>query len=448
MTENAHLPPLACVVLAAGLGTRMKSELPKVLHPVAGIPMLTHVLNVCKETKPEHIVVVVGPDASEIEKVAAPYRCFVQQKPLGTGDAVKAVRKALVDFAGDVIVLFGDGPLIRPESLLLMQEHRRKTGAAVVVAGFTPDNPASYGRLIIDETGNLSEIVEASETTPEQNAIRLCNGGVMLFDSGKLWPMLDQLRDDNAKQEFFLTDCVALAQQNGEASVVLIISEDEVLGINTRVELAQAEKLMQQRLRKKAMLGGVTMIDPDSVFLSADTRFGRDIVIAPHVIIGPGVEIADKVEIRAFTHIEHVRIESEAIVGPFARIRPHSHIGAQAHIGNFVEIKNSVINPGAKVNHLSYVGDSDVGTKANIGAGTITANYDGFNKNHTDIGAGASIGSNVVLVAPVKVGDGAQVAAGSVITKEVPPDALAFARAKQENKAGWAARLRANKAKK
>jgi bifunctional UDP-N-acetylglucosamine pyrophosphorylase/glucosamine-1-phosphate N-acetyltransferase len=448
MTQETPLPPLACVVLAAGLGTRMRSDLPKVLHPVAGVPMLRHVLNACEAASPEQIVVVVGPDADAVQKVVAPYPCVVQQKPLGTGDAVKTARKALIDFAGDIIVLFGDGPLITPESLRLMQRKREETGAAVVVAGFSPENPAAYGRLIIDETGNLAEIVEASEATPEQNAIKLCNGGVMLFEASKLWPMLDQLRDDNVKKEFFLTDCVALAQQGGDVSVVATISEDEILGINTRVELAQAEKLMQRRLREKAMLAGVTMIDPDSVFLSGDTKFGRDITIAPHVVIGPGVEIADKVEIRAFTQLEHVKVERGALVGPFSRIRPNSVIGAEAHIGNFVEIKNSEISPGAKVNHLSYVGDSSVGAKANIGAGTITANYDGVNKHRTDIGERASIGSNVVLVAPVKVGNGATVAAGSVITKEVPDDALAFARAKQENKAGWAKRLRDSKVKK
>lgn len=448
MTQNEPLPPVACVVLAAGLGTRMKSDIPKVLHPVAGIPMIRHVLNVCEALSPERIVVVTSPSGTEVRNAVAPHTCVIQEQQIGTGDAVKAARKSLVDFAGDIIVLFGDGPLVRVDSLRVMQRKRQETGASVVVAGFSPENPASYGRLIIDESGNLSEIIEASETTPEQDAIRLCNGGVMLFNAAKIWPLLDQLQDNNVKKEFFLTDCVALTQQGGDISVVATISADEVLGINTRVELAQAEKLMQQRLRERAMLAGVTMIDPDSVFLSADTKFGRDIIVGPSVVIGPGVEIADKVEIRAFSHIEHVKIDSGAIVGPFARIRPNSHIGASAHIGNFVEIKNSDVSAGAKVNHLSYVGDSKVGAKANIGAGTITANYDGYQKHPTSIGANASIGSNVVLVAPVEVGDGATVAAGSVITKEVPPDALAFARAKQENKEGWAKRLRDSKSKK
>ncbi len=438
MTQNEPLPPLACIILAAGLGTRMKSELPKVLHPVAGIPMLRHVLNACESLSPERIVVVTAPNAAEVEKTVAPHTCVIQKQPLGTGDAVKAARKTLVDFAGDVLVLFADSPLVKAESLRFMQKRRIETGASVVVAGFSPKHPAAYGRLIIDETGNLAKIVEAAEATPEQTAVGLCNGGFMLFDAGKLWPLLDRLNDDNAKKEFFLTDCVALAQQDGDISVVATITEDEVLGINTRVELAQAEKIMQGRLREAAMLAGVTMTDPDSVFLSADTKFGRDVLIAPHVVIGKGVEIGDKVEIRAFTHIEQVKIERSAVVGPFARIRPNSRIGIGAHIGNFVEIKNSDIGIGTKVNHLSYVGDSTVGDKTNVGAGTITANFDGVNKNHTDIGQNASIGSNVVLVAPVKVGDNATVAAGSVITKEVPAEALGFARAKQENREGWA----------
>ena len=425
----------------------MKSDLPKILHTVAGVPMLKHVLNVCETLLPERIVVVIAPNASAIEKIADPHTCVVQKTPLGTGDAVKAARKALVDFAGDILVVFGDGPLITADSLRLMQKKRAETGAVIVVAGFSPKNPASYGRLIIDETGNLSEIVEAVEATPEQNAVNLCNGGVMLFDAGKLWTLLDQLNDDNAKKEFFLTDCVALAQQAGDVSVVATISEDEVLGINTRVDLAQAEKIMQRRLREKAMLAGVTMTHPDSVFLSPDTKFGRDVTIAPNVVIGPGVEIADKVEIRSFTHLEHVKVDRAAMIGPFSRIRPNSHIGIEAHIGNFVEIKNSDIDDGAKINHLSYVGDTNVGANTNIGAGTITANYDGVNKNHTDIGRSVSVGSNVVLVAPVKIGDGATIAAGSVITKEVPAEALSVARAKQENKAGWARRLRNKKTK-
>ncbi|MDD3029285.1 MAG: bifunctional UDP-N-acetylglucosamine diphosphorylase/glucosamine-1-phosphate N-acetyltransferase GlmU [Alphaproteobacteria bacterium] len=447
MNEKESFPPLACIVLAAGQGTRMKSALPKVLHRVAGVPMIQHVLTACDRMGPEKIVVIVGPSMADVEKVVAPHPCVIQRHPLGTGDAVKAAADALVDFAGDIIVLFGDSPLISAESIRKLQEKRQKTQATVVVAGFSPENPASYGRLVINEEGNLSKIVEASEATSEEKAIRLCNGGLMLFDGSKLWPILEALRNDNAKKEFFLTDCVALAQQYGGKSVVCIIPEDDVLGVNTKVELAQAEKIMQRRLREKAMLAGVTMIDPDSVFLSADTTFGQDVTLAPNVIIGQGVTIGNGVEIKAFSHLEHAQIGNGAIIGPFARIRPHSRIEADAHIGNFVEIKNSTIGEGTKVNHLSYIGDAKLGTGTNIGAGTITANYDGVHKNQTQIGAGVSIGSNVVLVAPISIGDGATIGAGSVITKEVPPDSLAIARGKQENLKGWASRLKCKKKK-
>lgn len=420
----------------------MKSALPKVLHTIAGAPLLQHVLRVCETLSPERIVVVTGPNAEQVKKAAAPYICVVQEKQLGTGDAVKAARKELIDFAGDIIVLYADSPLITPESLLFLQQKRAETKATVVVAGFSPKNPASYGRLIIDESGNLLEIVEAADATTEQNAINLCNGGVMLFGSGKLWPLLDRLRDENASGEFYLTDCVALAQQDGGISTVASIPADDVLGVNTRVELAQAEKIMQRRLRNKAMLAGVTMIDPDTVFLSSDTKFGRDITIEPNVVIGPGVEIDDNVTIRAFSHMEQARIERGAIIGPFARLRPVAIIGENAHIGNFVEIKNSEIRKGAKVNHLSYVGDSFIGEKTNIGAGTITANYDGVHKNRTYIGPNVSTGSNSVFVAPVSIGEGALIAAGSIITMDVPADALAVARARQQNMAGGAKRFR------
>jgi len=441
-------PPLACIVLAAGQGTRMKSDLPKVLHPVAGLPMISHVLNVCGALSSEHIVTVVAPNAKAIEQAIAPSLCVVQHKPLGTGDAVKAARKALGDFSGDVVVLYADSPLITVESLHLMQRKRQETGATIVVAGFSPANPASYGRLVIDESGNLSKIIEACEATPEQYAINLCNGGFMLFNAAKLWPLLDQLRDDNAKKEFFLTDCIALAGQAGDTCVVMTIPENEVLGVNNRIELAQAEKIMQTRLREKAMLAGVTMCDPDSVFLSADTKIGRDVTIGPNVVIGAGVEIGDRVDIRSFCVIEQTRIASGAVIGPFARLRPGSSIGSGAHIGNFVEIKNSDIGNGAKVNHLSYVGDASVGEKANIGAGTITANFDGFSKKRTHIGNDASTGSNSVLVAPVTIGDGAYIGAGSVITSDVPANALAVARGRQANLDGWARRMREEKSKK
>ncbi|MDE2030400.1 MAG: bifunctional UDP-N-acetylglucosamine diphosphorylase/glucosamine-1-phosphate N-acetyltransferase GlmU [Alphaproteobacteria bacterium] len=445
MTQNASsFPPLACVILAAGQGTRMKSDLPKVLHPVAGASMISHVLAACAVLSPTHVVVVVGPDGKEIEQVVAPVSCVVQKKPLGTGDAVKAARKMLDGFTGDVVILFGDGPLITTESIQALQRKRQESKAAIVVAGFRLENPGPYGRLITDKAGKLTGIVEACEATSEQKEIGLCNGGAMLFDGARMWKLLDALKDDNAKKEFFLTDCVALAQKEGGAALEVIPSDD-VLGVNTRIELAQAEKIMQRRLREKAMLAGATMTDPDSVFLCADTRIGRDVTIGPNVVFGPGVEIGDRVDIRAFCAIERARIEAGAIVGPFARIRPESYIGAGVHIGNFVEIKNSRIDAGAKINHLSYIGDATVGEKANIGAGTITCNYDGFRKMRTHIGAGAFIGSNSALVAPVAIGDGAYVGAGSVITNEVPAGTLAVARGRQANIEGWAERVRDGK---
>ncbi|MDR3448330.1 MAG: bifunctional UDP-N-acetylglucosamine diphosphorylase/glucosamine-1-phosphate N-acetyltransferase GlmU [Alphaproteobacteria bacterium] len=446
MTQNPSpilpLPPLACVVLAAGQGTRMKSDLPKVLHPVAGQPMIKHVLNACAELSPASVVVVIGPQGQAISELVAPHPCVIQPEPLGTGDAVKAARNELKDFQGDVIVLFGDGPLITADSLRALQARRQQTLASVVVAGFTPKDPASYGRLILDKNGELVSIVETSEATPPQRAITLCNGGIMLFDAAILWPMLDKLHNDNAKKEYFLTECVARAHRQGDKCVVASVTVEEVLGVNSRVELAEAEAIMQRRLRQRAMLAGVTMTDPDTVFLCVDTVFGRDITIGPNVVIGAGVSIGDKADIRAFCHIERTRIEAGAVVGPFARLRPGTVVGAGAHVGNFVELKNTELGKGAKVNHLSYIGDASVGERANIGAGTITCNYDGFRKSRTEIGAEAFIGSNSALVAPVRIGDGAYVGAGSVITNEVPANTLAVARGRQSNIEDWARRYR------
>ncbi len=434
--------PLSCIILAAGQGTRMRSDMPKVLHPVANVPMIRHVVAACEELIPERIVVVVAPGMDAVEKTVAPHKCAIQKKPLGTGDAVKAAKAALADASGDIIVLFGDAPLITPKALQNLRARRQATKAAIIVAGFTPQDPSPYGRLILDDKKNLTAIVENAEATAEQRAVRLCNGGVMLLDAAKIWSWLDRLTDNNSKKEFYLTDCIALARQDGDVCAVAEMSADEVLGVNTRVELAQAEKLMQQRLRERAMLNGATMIDPDSVFLSADTKIGRDVVIHPNVFFGTGVEIGDRVTIRSFCHIDEARVDNGAIIGPYARLRPGTQIGAGAHIGNFVEIKNTFVGDGAKINHLSYIGDASVGATANIGAGTITCNYDGFRKQHTQIGAGAFIGSNTSLVAPVKIGDGAYVGAGSVITMEVPANTLAVARGRQSNINDWARRFR------
>ena len=446
-SQNAALPPLACIILAAGQGTRMRSEQPKVLHPVANQPMIAHVLAACAELSPARIVVVVAPQAESVEKAVQPHTCVIQPKPLGTGDAVKAARDVLKDFQGDIIVSFGDAPLVTSEALRALQRKRQETGATIVVAGFTPDDPGAYGRLIVNDHGHLTQIVESADASPDQRAIRVCNGGIMLFDAAELWPLLDQLTPSNTKNEFYLTDCIALARQAEKTCAVAPFPADQVLGVNTRIELAQAESIIQRRLRDRAMLGGATLIDPDTVYLSADTKIGRDVTIGPNVVIGMGVEIGDKAEIRAFCHLEQVRVEAGALIGPFARLRPGTVVGAAAHIGNFVELKNTEVGAGAKINHLSYIGDAFVGARANIGAGTITCNYDGFRKHHTHVGAEAFIGSNTALVAPVRIGNGAYVGAGSVITMEVPPNTLAVARGRQSNIDDWASRFRDEKAK-
>lgn len=440
---------LAVIVLAAGQGTRMRSTLPKVLHPVAGLPMLRHVLNAAAALKPERNVVVLGRGMDMVAQAVAPITTAVQDPPLGTGHAVQAAMPALKGFKGDVLVLYGDTPLLTTETLkALVAARRGKTDPAVVVAGFRPADPAAYGRLVLDAKGGLEAIVEFKECSPEQKQIGFCNGGMMLMDGARLPDLLKRLDNKNAKGEYYLTDLVHLARAKGWACRAVEVSEIDVMGVNNRAELAVAESHMQSRLRLAALESGVTMTAPETVFLRADTKLGRDVVIEPHVVFGPKVEIGDNVLIRAFSHIEGARVATGATLGPYARLRPGADIGVDAHIGNFVEIKQAKIEAGAKVNHLTYIGDARVGAKANIGAGTITCNYDGYNKSHTDIGAGAFIGSNSALVAPVKIGAGALVAAGSTITGDVPADALALARGRQENKPGLAAKFRAIQAAK
>jgi len=437
--------PLACVILAAGQGTRMYSDLPKVIHPVASMPMIKHVVSACESLYPAKIVVVISPDGQAVSDAVAPIECVVQPEARGTGDAVKAAREALKDFDGDIMVLFGDTPLVTQGALRDLIDKRSETGAAVVVAGFIPQDPGQYGRLVLNSEGRLVSIVEANDATPEQREIRLCNGGIMLFEAARLWPLLDKLNDANAKREFYLTDCIGLARQEGWECAVAEMPADDVMGVNTRLELAEAEKIMQRRMRHKAMLSGATLIDPETVFFSADTVIGADVIIGPNVFFGPGVILADGVEIRPFCYLERARVQMGAKIGPFAHLRPGAFIGAGASIGNFVEIKNSEIGAEAKINHLSYVGDATIGSKANIGAGTITCNFDGFNKSRTEVGAGAFIGSNTALVAPVTVGSGAYVAAGSVITMDVPADALSVARGRQTSLPDWARRYRQEK---
>ena len=432
----------AAIVLAAGMGTRMKSALPKVMHPIGGRPMVSHLLATIDHVTPERTVVVIGPDMESVSRTVAPRPTVVQADRLGTAHAVQQARRELEGFDGDVLVLYGDTPLIAPETLERMLAARRAAPQpAVVVLGFRPAQPGAYGRLVM-QGDSLEAIVEAKEATAEQLAIPLCNSGVMCIDGARLFGLLDRIGNDNAKGEFYLTDIVALARADGLPCAVVEGAEDELLGVNSRAELAVAEGVLQARLRRAAMDGGATLTAPETVFLGHDTRIGRDVRIGPFVTFGPGVTIGDDVEIKGFCHFEDCTVDAGAILGPYARLRPGAAVGEGAHIGNFVEIKKAVVEPGAKVNHLTYIGDARVGAGANIGAGTITCNYDGFMKYHTDIGAGAFIGSNSALVAPVRIGDGAIVGAGSVVTHDVEPNALAVARGEQTARGGWAIRFR------
>jgi bifunctional UDP-N-acetylglucosamine pyrophosphorylase / glucosamine-1-phosphate N-acetyltransferase len=436
---------LAVIVLAAGMGTRMKSDLPKVMHPLGGRPMVKHLMDTVAGLNPEKVVVVVGPGMDQVAAAVAPAVTVVQHERLGTGHAVAQAREALAGFEGTILVLYGDTPLLTRETLeRLLAERECPKKPAVVVLGFKPAEAGHYGRLVVGAEG-LKAIVEWKEATPEQRDIPLCNSGVMALDGKRLWGLLDLVGNDNAKGEYYLTDLVALARNAGASCSYVIGEVEELQGVNSRLELSAAEAVIQQRLRKAAMENGATLLAPETVFLSWDTRIGRDVVLWPHVVCGPGVEIGDRVTIKGFCHFEGCTIAAGGDIGPYARLRPGAEIGPDVHVGNFVEIKKSVIESGAKVNHLTYVGDARVGAKANIGAGTITCNYDGFEKSLTEIGAGAFIGSNTSLVAPVKIGAGAIVGAGSVITKDVTTDALAVARSVQMEVAGWAQRFRARR---
>ncbi|MGE5506308.1 MAG: bifunctional UDP-N-acetylglucosamine diphosphorylase/glucosamine-1-phosphate N-acetyltransferase GlmU [Actinomycetota bacterium] len=436
---------LAVVILAAGMGTRMKSQLPKVMHPLAGRPMISHLKQTVEALSPDRVVVVVGPGMDSVAAAVAPWPTVVQHERLGTGHAVMQAREALAGFHGDVLVLYGDTPLIGQATLeRMLAERRGPRHPAVVVLGFRPADPGEYGRLVVGAEG-LKAIVEHRDATPDQRTIPLCNSGVLALDGARLWKLVDRLGNDNAKGEYYLTDLVALARADGACCTHVEGDVLELLGVNSRAELAVAEAVVQRRLREAALTGGATLIEPETVWLSWDTRLGQDVLIWPNVVFGPGVTVGNGVTIRSFCHFEGCTIADGAELGPFARLRPGAEIGEGVHIGNFVEIKKAAVEKGAKVNHLSYVGDARVGAGANVGAGTITCNYDGFNKSFTDIGEGAFIGSNTSLVAPVKVGDGAIVGAGSVITKEVGAGALAVARGSQMELKGWADRFRERK---
>jgi bifunctional UDP-N-acetylglucosamine pyrophosphorylase / glucosamine-1-phosphate N-acetyltransferase len=434
---------IAALILAAGKGTRMKSSLPKVLHKVAGRTLLGHVIGVAETLECDRVVVVVGPDMGDVAIEAAPHVTVTQTMQKGTGDAVKPARDVLAGLgAGTVLILYGDTPFIRPETLQAMLA-RRAAGAAIVVLGFQPDDPGEYGRLIVSDDGALESIVEFREADAAQRAVTLCNSGVLAVDAEKLFDWVDQVTDDNAKGEFYLTDIVAIARGDGMSAAVVEANEAELLGINSRTDLAGAEAYWQRERRVLMMNNGVTLTDPDSVFFSVDTKIAPDVSIGPNVVFGPDVSVAGGVEIKAFCHIEGAAVGEGAIIGPFARLRPGAVLERDVHIGNFVEVKESHIGEGAKANHFTYLGDSTVGAKSNIGAGTITCNYDGFFKHRTVIGAGAFIGSNTALVAPVSVGDGAIVGAGSVVTRDIGENTLAVARGRQEERDGWAKDFRA-----
>jgi bifunctional UDP-N-acetylglucosamine pyrophosphorylase/glucosamine-1-phosphate N-acetyltransferase len=439
----------AAIILAAGEGTRLKSARPKVLHEIAGQPLVSHVIDAVRRLDPTETIVVIGRGMDPVARAVAPARCVIQSPPRGTGDAVRASRPALADCLAergitDLVVLFGDTPLLRSETIAaLIDTRRREPEAAVAVAGMRPADPAAYGRLVLDPDGALLRIVEAKDASPEERAIRRCNGGIMALDSRYAFDLLDRIGNDNAKREYYLTDIVAIARRSGLSCRALEAPLDELIGINSRADLAAAEAIMQRRLRDAAMEAGATLVAPETVFFAADTKLGRDVVIEPNVVFGPGVTVADNVVIRSFSHLDGAEIAPGAIVGPFARLRPGAVLEADVHVGNFVEVKASRLGVGVKASHLSYLGDSDIGAGTNIGAGTITCNYDGFNKWRTVIGERTFIGSNTALVAPVTVGDDAYVATGSVVTSDVPSDALSIARARQVDKPGRAAELRA-----
>lgn len=432
----------AIIILAAGKGTRMKSKMPKVLHSICGKSMIGHVIDTASYLSAEKIITVVSSGMKEVEgAISHASSAVVQEEQLGTGDAVKPALKKLKSFKGNILILYADTPLITKETLVEMIRKLEKSD--VVVLGFRPEDPAEYGRLVVGEDGTLSKIVEYKEASPSEKKIHLCNSGVIAAKSDVLQKLVAKIDNKNSKCEYYLTDIIELANAAGKKCSYVEGDEDEVLGVNNRVQLSEAEYIFQQRLRYTAMLEGATLIDPETVYLCHDTRLDSDVIIHPNVTFGPGVWVESNVEIKPYCHIEGARIKSGAKLGPFARIRPGTEIGADAHIGNFVEIKKSKIGKEVKIGHLSYIGDSDIGMKTNIGAGTVTCNYDGYNKYETKIGKSVFVGSNSALIAPVTIGDKAFIGAGSTITKNIAADSLAVARNKQVTKENWSKGFRA-----
>lgn len=433
---------IAVVILAAGKGTRMQSDLPKVLHPLAQVPILAHAIRSARFSDPKKMLIVAGHGFSQVAKAAlefAPDAIVVEQaEQLGTGHAVAQAKSALEDFDGDVIVLYGDTPFISEDTIAAIQSARRASD--LVVLGFDAADPARYGRLVTQ--GNvLDRIVEFKDATPEERAITLCNSGVMAAKATDLFSWIDQVGNSNASGEYYLTDCVGIARSAGKTATVVRCDEAETLGINSRAELASAEAAFQSRMRCEMLDTGITLYAPDTVFFAYDTVIGRECIIEQNVVFGPNVTIESGATIRAFSHLEGCHVSRDAVVGPYARLRPGAELSEGVKIGNFVEVKNALIGEGSKVNHLSYIGDAEIGKGSNIGAGTITCNYDGVFKHRTTIGDNVFVGSNTMLVAPVALGDHSMTASGSVITKDVPASDLAIARAEQVNKTGLAVKL-------
>jgi bifunctional UDP-N-acetylglucosamine pyrophosphorylase / glucosamine-1-phosphate N-acetyltransferase len=432
------------VVLAAGEGTRMRSAVPKVLHAVAGESLLAHVLAAAPKEAEAALAVVVGPDhaavAQEAKRARPDVQTFIQHERLGTAHAVLAAREAIARGADDLLIAFGDTPLTSAQTFARLRAPL-KNGAALAVLGFRAVDPSGYGRLVV-EGDRLVAIREHAEASGAERAIDLCNAGVMAFDGARALEIIEKIGNANSKREYYLTDAVGIVRDLGLEAVVIETSEDEVRGINTKAQLAEAEQVMQARLRKAALDAGVTLIAPETVYLAADTTFGKDVTIEPFVVIGPGVSIADGAVIHSFCHIVQASIGKQASIGPYARLRPGTSLGEGVRIGNFVETKAAVLDAGVKVNHLSYIGDAHIGSNSNVGAGTITCNYDGFGKHRTEIGEGAFVGTNSSLVAPVKIGNRAYIGSGSVITRDVPDDAMAIERTGQTIREGGAARYR------
>jgi len=435
------------IVLAAGEGTRMRSALPKVLHSIAGRSLLAHVLAAIAGAKIDATAIVVGPGegavATEAQRALPGAECFVQQQRRGTAHAVLAAKSAIERRPDDILVVYGDTPLIRAATLTRLRAPLA-AGAAVAVLAFRPAEPTGYGRLVVAD-GKLIAIREEQDASAAEKSITLCNGGIMALAGAHALAILERIADRNRKKEFYLTDAVGIARSRKLDAVAVEVEEDDVRGINTKSQLAEAEAVAQQRLRQAALDAGVTFVAPQTVFLCADTKFGKDVVVEPYVVFGEKVTVEDGAIIHSFSHLAGAHVGKGASVGPFARLRPGTRLGDGARIGNFVEVKAALVEAGAKANHLSYIGDATVGAGANVGAGTITCNYDGREKHHTEIGKGAFIGSNTALVAPVRVGEGAYIGSGSVITDDVPDGALALGRGRQVIKEGWASRLRPRK---